>query len=402
MAILAALGIPVILISCAVGVELYSLHKDHKGLQDAADAAALVAARQLRVAANDAALNRTQAYVTANTKHLAVTVDEPLVEFVKGSSGATGVRVMLTGRRMSFFGNMLPPGGFIVRAESTAMQVGSTPLCVLGLGTGGPKSLDFPSARVTANACLIHSNRDVEIGGTSVISAAAIHAAGAVRGTASNTGSGAAMIDDPLAGMFAGVSPGGCTQTGDVEVEDSDEVAEVNPGVHCRHFDIERGTLRFRPGVHHFKTGELQLKKGAKIEGDNVTLIIWKPFKIDFSDGKVPLLDLTGNQGGAGENAHWAGFVLAIDPERTEDLKLDFNEIRKLEGVVYAPNTRLIVPGGIDASEITPWTVVVARDLRVEGNRQLFINADYASSAVPVPDGVGNKASDGGPVRLTR
>lgn len=400
---MAAVGLPVVLIACAIGVELHSLHSDHKSLQAAADAAALSAARQLRVAANDAALARTVAYVQANTTDLAVTLDDPEVELVRGVSGASGVRVLLTGRRMSFFGNLLPPGGFVVRAESTAMQVGSTPLCVLGLGSGGAKALDFPSARIMATACLVHSNRDVEIGGASVIEAAAVHAAGAVRGTTANAGSGAAPIEDPLAGMFDGVTAGGCNHTKDIEIEKSGQVVELDPGVHCRDFEVESGTLRFKPGVHHLKTGEMELGKNARLEGDNVTLIIWKSFKMDFDDDdKAAVLDLTGNQGGAGENGHWAGFALAVDPQRTGDLRLNFNEIRKLEGVVYAPNVRLIVPGGVNASEVTPWTVVVARDFRVEGGRELFINADYASSAVPVPDGVGNKASDSGPVRLTR
>lgn len=69
--------------------------------------------------------------------------------------------------------------------------------------------------------------------------------------------------------------------------------------------------------------------------------------------------------------------------------------------MVYAPTTRLIVPGGVDSTEVTPWTVVVANDLRIEGGRRLLINADYATSAVPVPNGVGNRAHGGSPVRLT-
>lgn len=68
--------------------------------------------------------------------------------------------------------------------------------------------------------------------------------------------------------------------------------------------------------------------------------------------------------------------------------------------MVYAPTTRVIVPGGINATEVTPWTVVVARAFRVEGGRTIQINAEYAGSSVPVPGGVGNKASGGAPVRL--
>lgn len=168
--------------------------------------------------------------------------------------------------------------------------------------------------------------------------------------------------------------------------------------MHCRHFDIEEGTLKLLPGVHHFRSGELELKEDAKLEGANVTLVFWKDVKINFSDGRVDRLRLIGNQS-AGDP--WAGFVIAIDPARTADFFFNFNDIRRLEGVIYAPATRLIVPGGVNSNDATPWTVVVSRELRVEGGRRLSINADYASSAVPVPNGVGNRATPGGPTRLT-
>lgn len=402
VALLAALALPIVLIGAVVGIELHSLSVDRGKLQSAADAAALNAAQQMRLAANDALLERARAFARASVSDLQAKADEPVVEMVERDGKPAGVRVRLTARRLSFFGNLLPPGGFVISAESTALQVGTTPLCVLGVGGAATNALDFPSATVTARSCLVHSNKSIVLGGSTLVEAAALHAVNSINGgTAANSGTGAARVEDPLTDLFAGLTPGACNFSSGVKVDEEGDVEEVDPGVHCRHFDIEDGTLRFRPGVHHLKNGELQLKEGARIEGDNVTLVIWKALKITYSDGKVPLLHLTGNQGGTGENAHWAGFVLAVDPARTGDITLNFNEIRRLEGVVYAPSVRILVPGGINATEVTPWTVVVARDFKVEGGRHLQINADYANSAVPVPSGVGNQAAGGGPVRLT-
>lgn len=403
VALIFALALPAIALISLGAIELMNLSKDRNRLQDIADATALNAATQMRLAPNDQLLARAKALAMSNTEGLTATMDDPVIRFLDGQAGPSGIEVALTARRTSFFGNLLPPGGFVINVTARAQQLGSTPLCVLGTSTSNSDVINLKSGSIIARSCLVHSNKDINLENSSLIDAAAVQAAGAIKGgNIANSGTSAPPLDDPLAGMFVSTNPGTCQHKSGVKVDKAGQVAEVDPGIHCRHFDIENGTLRFLPGVHHLKENQLQLKKGARIEGDNVTLVIWKNLDIKFDDGKVPLLSLTGSQGGAGEAAHWAGFALAVDPGRGGDLTLNFNEIRKLEGVVYAPTTRLIVPGGIDSAEVTPWTVVVAQELRIEGGRTLNINADYASSAVPVPNGVGNKATDGGaPVRLT-
>jgi Flp pilus assembly protein TadG len=401
VALIAAFALPTLLVMVVAAIELHALHGDRQKLQDVADGTALMAASQMRLAANNSVLERARSFATESLEGLHATPDEPVVEFLETSDSSSSVRVALTARRTSFFGNLLPVGGFVVSAESTAVQLATAPLCVLGLGSAGPNALDFPNANVMASACLVHSNKSIALGGPTSVTAAAVQAVGSITGSKpANSGTGAPPVPDPLAVMFNGAGPGMCDHTSNVKVDHAGQAVEVDPGVHCRHFDIEKGTLRFRPGVHHLKNGELQLKKGAKIEGENVTLVIWKALKIDFSDGQVDLLHLTGSQGGAGEMATWAGFALAVDPTRGGDLTLNFREIRRLEGVVYAPGVRLVVPGGINPTEVTPWTVIVARDFRVEGGRALHINADYANSSVPVPSGVGNRAAGGAPIRL--
>lgn len=398
VALMFGLSVPALILMVLVAVELRALANDRGRLQDLADVSALNTAGQMRIGANAQLLERARAAVQAQAGDLTATLETADLQFLEAQDGRSGVQVSLTARRTSFFGNMLPPGGFVIRAEATAQQLGATPLCVLALSQTSGAALHLERGEIVARACLAHSNRDIQLAAQGSIDAAAVQAAGAIKGgTPANAGSGAPLVADPLAGLFtAGAPP--CTATSGVKVDDDDTVRTVPPGVHCRHFDIEEGTLKLLAGVHHFRSGELQLKEDARVEGDNVTLVFWKDVKIDFSDGRVDRLTLVGNQA-AGDP--WAGVVIAVDPMRTEDFVFDFNDIRRLEGVVYAPGARLVVPGGANSNDATPWTVVVARELRVEGGRRLAINADYAASSVPVPNGVGNRAEGGGPTRLT-
>ena len=395
-----AIALPLLLVVTVTAVEMSALHSDKTRLQAVADATALNAATQMRFGANDQLLERSKSFALGELTDIASRPDTPEVTFLRNDGELSGIKVNLVARRMSFFGNLVPPGGFVLRAEAIAEQLGTVPLCVLGTSDTTSNALDFPGAEIIARSCLVHSNRNIALGSGSVVDAAAVQAVGAIDGgVPANAGTGAAPIVDPLSIMFDGTGPGPCTYSTNMKVDGNTRTAQ--PGVHCRHFDIERGTLIFAPGVHHLFSGELQLKKGAQIVGEDVTLVIWKDLKLKFDDGKVDLLHLIGSSGGTGEAAKWAGFAIAIDPQRTGDVTLNFNEIRRLEGVVYAPSVRLIVPGGINSTEVTPWTVVVAKELRIEGGRVLQINADYSTSAVPVPNGVGNRAAGGGPVRLT-
>lgn len=398
VALIFGLSMPALFLIVLVAMELRALTNDRARLQELADSAALNAASQMRIGANQQLLARAKAATAEQAKDLTARLETVDFHFIDEQEGRSGVKASLVARRTSFFGNMLPPGGFEIKADAVAQQLGATPLCVLMLSTTSGNALHMQRGEIIARSCLTHSNRDIQLAAQGTIDAAAVQASGSIRGgSPANSGSNAPEIPDPLAGAFSG-GPPACTAISTVKVDDDDTVRTVPPGVHCRHFDIEEGTLKLLPGVHHFRSGELELKEDAKLEGANVTLVFWKDVKITFSDGKVDRLSLIGNQS-AGDP--WAGFVIAIDPARTADFFFNFNDIRRLEGVIYAPATRLIVPGGVNSNDATPWTVVVSRELRVEGGRRLSINADYASSAVPVPNGVGNRATPGGPIRLT-
>lgn len=410
VSILFAFALPVALLLGLGAIELLSVSVDRSRLQDMADTTALNAASQMQLVADKTLLIRTAAFATAQVSGLAATMDPPKVAYIEDRGKLAGIEVTLTARRTSFFGNLLPLGGFVIEATGRAQKLARTPLCVLSLSdraiyrTDGPEGerdkkadpLDVQNGGIIARSCMVYSNDNIALGTGGMIIAASVQAAGRIRGGAANAHEGAAVLEDPFATTFTTANPGDCDNRLQHTVS-SEETYSVEPGVLCGQLVLRKGSkLKFLPGVHHFKDGTLKLEEGVDVTGQNVTLVIWPDWDLQFT-GQGGVLSLSGSTTGP-----WAGFAMAVHPDYDGRLSLDFGEIRKLEGVVYAPTSDLIVRGGTDPTEKTPWTVVVTKGLKVEGGRQLQINADYASSAVPVPDGVGNKTRQAGPVQLIR
>lgn len=406
-----AFALPAALVVALGAVELMSLSADRARLQDAADTTALNAASQMQLAANGALLERTREFASAQVSGLTAKMDPPDVDFIAESGAPAGVQVTLTARRPSFFGNLLPPGGFVIQATGRAQKLARNPLCILSLSERHQKkkgaqtsdtakkadALNVQAGAVIARSCMVYSNDNISLGKLGRIDAASVQAVGVIRGKVTNSGAGAAPLDDPLSATFANSTLGMCpSKTGHV-IQSGQEYA-VAPGVLCGELVANPGsTLTFEPGVHHLKEGTLVLKRDVTVIGKDVTLVIWPGWQI-LSKGSAAALSLSGTTTGP-----WAGFALAVHPDHQQDLVLNFQEIRKLEGVVYVPGGSVIVPGGgIDPTEVTPWTVIVAKALKVQGGRQLQINTNYETSAVPVPDGVGNKVGGGAPVQLIR
>lgn len=91
-----------------------------------------------------------------------------------------------------------------------------------------------------------------------------------------------------------------------------------------------------------------------------------------------------------------AGILFYENPATTKERKYEISSgsVRKLLGTIYLPNGIFAGDdkdkGGPaeDIGEASAYTVIVARRIELK-NVNLVINADYASSDVPIPAGVG-------------
>jgi hypothetical protein len=306
--------------------------------------------------------------------------------------------VRLEGHRISFFANMLPPGGWHFEALATAVSVGKTPLCVLGTRTNAQNINLLGTSYLLAPDCGIHSNGDIS-------GAAGAHMVGLriqAKGTASGPvmtplpGQSAAIIDDPFASMsFPSLDPtcaGKFANGNTVYLTYGDNGTHyLDPVMHCQPISVDnQTTLVLKPGNHFFYKN-VRLQGSGRLEGEDVFLFFDRGSDTIFGgtnlSNRFTSVNLVGRKSGP-----YAGMVMATVSGGSPNIILPGDRIERLIGVVYVKNGFLEVNGSGVAAEDSAWTVIVARQVSSTGTARIQINADYGSSDVPVPKGVGPNA----------
>jgi len=387
-AVIFALGAPALALLACGAIDLAGVNSDRTAMQDAADATALAMAKQLGIATATGITARSQAYALNQLTQIAAHDGVAVTTSIAADNSS--VTVSLDGARPSFFGNLLPPGGWKMHAQATASTLGELPLCVLSSGTGGADNLLVQNASLlTAANCLVQSDQNIAADDGAKLTAGLAQAAGTASGPITpSPQAGAPAIPDPFASLnIPPPSPLGCLTS----VLDLTQVLlVVLPGVHCGTITIGQGqTMELLPGTHYFKGGTLTIKDNAVLKGSNVTLIFDKDASFNFTD--TSSIDLTGAQSGT-----YAGFVILTTRDNTNAFSISSDNARRLEGAVYVPSATLQVTGASNnVADQSAWTVVVAKSLQLQGSPNLVINANYASSNVPVPAGAGNNYHSG-------
>jgi hypothetical protein len=385
-----ALALPALFTVGLGAIDLASVHSDKSRLQDTADAVALSAAKQLNIADATGIQARANEAARAQLKDLDSRATYVVTTTVADSRSS--VTVSIDGTRSSFFGNMLPPGGWPVHASATAGTMAQLPLCDLSSGRDKQNDLDLKdSAKLTAPGCLVHSNGDVDVGGMAWLQAAATQSAGQATGRISpGPQIGAPTISDPFAEMNMKVPMSLCAPL-DLLFELGVQV--LSPGVHCGNLKAAKGaTVKLLPGEHYFLKGKLELNDNSVLVGDDVVLIF--DDQSDFHFKNSSQINLHGRRSGP-----FAGFVIATTRSNTHTFEISSSAAREILGTIYVPSATLAVTGaGNSVADQSAWTVVVARSLKLSGSANLVVNANYNGSNVPVPDGVGPASG----VKLTR
>jgi Putative Flp pilus-assembly TadE/G-like len=392
IAMMAAIAVPVLAVLGCGAVEISGVRSDYSAVQDAADAAALDAAKQLGVADETGIAARASAFVTGEAPEI-VQRDGLAVQTTFGQ-GDGDVTVTVTGVRQSFFDNLLPPGGWAIHVSATAASFGRIPLCVLSSGTGATDDIRMSgSAQVTAQSCLVQSNGDIAVADSALLQAGLVQAAGTASGSISpNPQTGAPAIDDPFASMRITANGLICNP---LDLVYDVGVNVLSPGIHCGNITVRKqAVVQLLPGEHYFVGGHLKMLENSELTGSNVVLVFDDKSDFTFQDGAQ--IDLQGRQG----SSTYAGFVIATTRRNTGTFTISSDAARELLGVIYIPNATLAVSGvGNRVADQSAWTVVVAKAITLSGSPNLVINNNYAGSTVPVPAGVGPRA---GKVALTR
>lgn len=383
IAVKAALAIPAVSVLALGAVDLTAVNATRDRLQAIADAAALAGANELGLAVDDSApIERGKAWVASQLTEWPDAPETQVdVKVVDMEGGMRALQVDIQGYRESFFGNLLPPGGWKFRAGAAASSVNLTPLCVLAHGAFGQKAIEVRDrGRITAPGCMVHSNKEILVQGGR-ISANAVQAVDWARGNIYPAPStGAARIEDPFTRLpLSGLLP--CTRG---VVETYTEGRHYIPaGVHCGGI-VASGDAEIvlQPGDHWFAAGPLILSQDASLSGRDVALVFDATSVFDFRDRSTVNLD--GRKSGP-----FAGFVMAASRANVKMFTISSDHVETLLGVIYIPEATLVVQGSADVARQSAWTVIVSKWLKLNGSPSLFINANYADADIPVPEGVG-------------
>ena len=392
VAMVAAVFVPIILVIGCGAVDLSAVRGDYSAMQDAADATALDAAKQLGIADQAGIAVRASQFMTSQIPQ--VVKDDGVTAETTFAADSSNLTVTLTGHRDSFFGNLLPPGGWSIHASATAASLGMMPLCVLSAGSGASDDIVMSGlARVTAPGCLVQSNGDISVQDSAVLQAGAVQSVGSASGSISPAPQvGAPAIADPFASMQ--INPNGLL-CNPLDLVFDLGVNVLSPGIHCGSLTARKqAVVELLPGEHYFINGHLKLMENSQLIGTNVVLVFDDKSNFTFQDGSQ--ISLQGRQG----KSALAGFVIATTRSNTQTFTISSSAARQLLGAIYIPSATLAVSGtNNQVADQSAWTVVVAKAITLAGSPNLVINANYAGSTVPVPGGVGPRS---GRVTLTR
>lgn len=380
-----AIAFPVLAVAATAAVELAEVQTAKSEMQDDVDAAAVKGARELQTDQSNATAERARIFADQLATPLRQRWTITSAASVDPAAGA--VTVTQTGNRPSFFGSLLPPGGFQVATHATARVNSSTPLCVLALQSNAGAILNLTSrSGMQAANCLVQSNSDLFVNNGANLAAGRVQSVGAALGPATPAPlTDVPTIPDPFAALAINV-PTRCDDFG-VTIRGNTRDT-LQPGVHCGPIVfVGSGTLTLAPGEHYFVDSQVVVAGNAQIVGSDVVVILKGLSLMKFLGNAG--LSLEGRQSGP-----FSGFVLITDRSYAGTVYFSTTSARKLLGTIYLPNATLSVGGnGNRVADQSPWTVVVAHQILVGGSANLVINSSYFATAVPVPSGVGPSGS---------
>lgn len=395
--------------------DLIAFERNMKRMQDAADLAALAAAREGSLQGWNQQIAGQVALKFAS-ENLGQPVHAPDQAQLKTASASPGgqyrivttvdavnkkVTVKIENDYFPYFyiGYFRPSPQIAV--ESQASVSGEMNICVIGLDKVASGTLQLTnSAKLTAPACAVFSNSSATDGlaakDTSLLTADYSCSAGGAAGGAGNYSTAPVTdcrpADDPLAarGVPANLA---CNHT---NRSVSGLFTSLSPGVYCGGLRITKAAnVLFKPGVYVIKDGELRSDLGGIVGGTGVSFVFTgNGSGLKFDPTTVLAFS-------APETGPYAGILFYQDPAapNLETFEISSKTAGILLGTIYLPNGIFKVHAPNKVGDKSAYTVIIARRLDIGATANLVINANYSSTKVPVPDGVGPNS---GQIKLVR
>ncbi len=419
----AVLG-PILLFLVGAGLDFSRWNAQRAGLKEVADLLATRGAREFLLA-NAGEANIKSIVDSAIKNDVAAPYNlSPFVHETRVNIGQAEVTVTLTQSAMTgLILTKIFPYNQPIEVTSTAVAKGGSNICVIALETAQNDAVRAEtSATLTAPECAIVSNstaaRGVSVSGSAKLNAEMICSSGGYEGGWRHYDplpiTDCPPYEDPLS-QRTPPAFGGCDHydkvIGDTtpihSVELNNIIAEtiagldganpgtlpgytrydLFPGVYCGGLYIsdQDADVHLAPGVYVIKDGDLHVDKGARVFGHGVGFYL-EGTSPTFNFDKTSIVHLK-----APETGPLAGLLFweADSVGAGETYMIESANARELLGTIYLKKGTLLIDSALPIADSSAYTAIVARKVQMSGSPDLFLNADYQLTNVPVPNGVG-------------
>jgi len=393
IALITAAVFPIVLAAAAFSVDLSSAMNQRSSLQAIADSAALAGAKEMLVINAD--LGTVEAAAKAHAE----------AQLASGRLGAGGEREVAVATDMNahsvqvtiredaaaFFRGvpLLPdPGEVSVVAEARAY--GQARLCLVGLNPKrGDTVLADNTSSLTAPDCVAHSNSADKDGlraqNGSKLTAQLICTVGGYKGDPSSFSpeplTDCPKVEDPLADRppppYSGCDFNGFRTR---------KKETLSPGVYCGGLIIDQGAdVTLSPGIYVISGGRFEVTHDASVKGEYVG------FYFADSDATLFFNHRASVDLGAPKDGPMAGllFFESRAAPRGRAFKVTSEKASNLLGTIYLPNGIFEVDASGAVAEASAYTVIIANEVHLKKEANLVLNANYDTTDVPVPAGLG-------------
>ena len=134
------------------------------------------------------------------------------------------------------------------------------------------------------------------------------------------------------------------------------------------------------------KEGKLDVGGGGKLSGENVGFFLTgKSSTVLFEQESE--ISLT-----APRTGDMAGLLFFEDRDTEFETyhRIKSRNARNLVGTMYFPKSKLLIDANDPVADRSDYTIIIAREFELREGPELVLNTDYASSKIPVPEGVGD------------
>ena len=415
-------------------VDYARLVSQRSNLQSAVDAGVMAGGNALKlvVSSTDSIVGLTTQTIRTEAK---ASPASPVSIEVSVAADKTSVTARAEQSVKLVFGPFVGMAAIPISAQAKASVVGKMRLCMLALDPSATGAFALQQkAQVTAYDCALYSNSNSRSGmvgrNSSMARAQTICSAGGFENQSANftpnPQTGCPVIPDPLRD-----SPtpqiGQCTLLAavlkiiDIATGPSKGVnviasnVTLNPGTYCGGLKItKKAVVTLNPGIYVFKDGPLVVDKEATLTGSDVGLFFTGNNAGLLFDKKTTIslsAPTTGPMAGLLMSED-ASVVLPIDPVVLVDTLLGdtiaptppplvtptqpmriyriiSDNARTMLGTIHLPHGRLVIDSSKPVADMSAYTVVVARQINLYEGPNLYLNANYSGTSVPVPKGVG-------------